>query len=239
MPSKNDTLSANTANQTVQSISLTVRISLLVSQVNGLEYWDDIITENRWMFSAKLENRGSHYNPLLLPAKFCFVEISPGKILWMRILTQQNFSKTKFHFSGCKISPRWQWNFSWLNANSQVHTKFCRIFARAMDKIHQILLSFLLHCTVSTVFHKPHSSLNVNVKINVSTGLEQGVADIQMHLHEWLQQWRQLNWWASLPEERDQLPGWFVNLLSYNIVSDYLLNLRKTWGTGLSVFTMA
>ena len=168
MPLKNDTLSANTANQIVQSISLTVRISLLVIQINGLEYLDDIITENRWMFSAKLENRGSHYNPLLLPAKFSFVKISPGEILWMRIFTQQNFSKTKFHFSGCKISTRWQWNFSWLKANSQVHTKFCRIFARTMDKIHQILLSFLLHSTVSTVFHKPHSSSNVNVKINVS-----------------------------------------------------------------------
>lgn len=238
MPLKNDTLSANTANQIVQSISLTVRISLLVIQINGLEYLDDIITENRWMFSAKSENRGSHYNPLLLPAKFSVVKISSGEILWMRIFTQQNFSKTKFHFSGCKISPRWQWNFSWLNANWQVHTKFCRIFARTMDKIHQILLSFLLHSTVSTVFHKPHSSSNVNVKINVSTCLEQGVADIQMHLHEWLQQWRQLNLWASLPEERDQLPGWFVNLLSYNTVSYYLLNLRKTWGTGSSAFMM-
>ena len=92
MPLKNDTLSANTANQIVQSISLTVRISLLVIQINGLEYLDDIITENRWMFSAKSENRGSHYNPLLLPAKFSFVKISPGKILWMRIFTQQNFS---------------------------------------------------------------------------------------------------------------------------------------------------
>lgn len=47
MPLKNDTLSANTANQIVQSISLTVRISLLVIQINGLEYLDDIITENR------------------------------------------------------------------------------------------------------------------------------------------------------------------------------------------------
>ena len=41
MPLKNDTLSANTANQIVQSISLTVRISLLVIQINGLEYLDD------------------------------------------------------------------------------------------------------------------------------------------------------------------------------------------------------
>ena len=212
---ENYTLSANTANQIVQSISLTVRISLLVIQINGLEYWDDIITENRWMFSAESENRGSHYNPLLLPAKFCFVEILPGEILWMRIFTQQNFSKTKFPFSGCKISPRWQWNFSWLNENSRVLTKFCQILTRTKDKIHQILLSFLLHSTVSTVFHKPYSSIHVKVKINVSTCLEQGVADIQMHIHEWLQQWRHLNWRASLPEERDQLPGWFVNLASF------------------------
>ena len=215
-------------------------------QINGLEFWDNIITENRWIFSAKSENKGSHYNPLPLPVKFCFVEISPGEILWMRIFTMAkfrgcefsprwNFSKTKFHFSGCEISPRWEQNFSWLNENSRVLTKFCWIFMRTKDKIHQISLSFLLHST----FHQPYSSINVNVKINVSTCLEQGVADIQKHLHEWLQQWRQLNWTASLPQERDQLPGWFVNLLSYNTVSDYLLKLRKTWGTGSSAFTMA
>ena len=47
-------------------------------------------------------------------------------------------------------------------------------------QIHQISLSFLLHSTVSTVFHKPYSSINVHVKINLSTCLEQGVADIEM-----------------------------------------------------------
>lgn len=83
-------------------------------QINGLEFWDNIITENRWIFSAKSENKGSHYNPLPLPAKFCFVEISPGEILWMRIFTmvkfrgcefspRWNFSKTKFHFSDAKF----------------------------------------------------------------------------------------------------------------------------------------
>lgn len=97
----------------------------------------------------------------------------------------------------------------------------------SQEQIHQISLSFLLHSTVSTVFHKPYSSINVSVKMNLSTCLEQGVADIEMHLHEWLQQWRQLNLWASLPEERDQLPGWFVNLFLYNTVSDYLLKLRN------------
>ena len=227
MPLKNDTLSTNTANQIVQSISLTVRISLLVIQINGLEYLDDIITENRWMFSAKSENRGSHYNPLLLPAKFSFVKISPGEILWMRIFTQQNFSKTKFHFSGCKISPRWQWNFSWLNANSQVHTKFCRIFARTMDKIHQILLSFLLHSTVSTVFHKPHSSSNVNVKINVSTCLEQGVADIQMHLHEWLQQ---CHWWVS---------GATVVVMSETASINIIFGFSQRWGFHYPIWPIA
>ena len=56
------------------------------------------------------------------------------------------------------------------------------------------VISFSQYCTaVSTVFHKPYSSINVKVKINVSTCLEQGVTDIQMHLHEWLQQWRQVN----------------------------------------------
>lgn len=138
-----------------------------------------------------------------------------GEISWVRISPQRNFSKTKFHLSGCKISPRWLRNFSWLNENSQVLTKFCRIF------------SFLLHSTVSTVFHKPYSSINVHVKMNLSTCLEQGVADIEMHLHEWLKQWRQLNWWASLPQEKDQLPGWFVNLFLYNTVRDYLLKLRN------------
>lgn len=189
------------------------------------------------MFSAKSENRGSHYNPLLLPAKFSFVKISPGEILWMRIFTQQNFSN--------KISLQWMQNFTKMTVKFLLTQrkftgayKILSNFRENNGKNPQILLSFLLHSTVSTVFHKPHSSSNVNVKINVSTCLEQGVADIQMHLHEWLQQWRQLNLWASLPEERDQLPGWFVNLLSYNTVSYYLLNLRKTWGTGSSAFMM-
>ena len=171
--------------------------------------------------------------------KFCGCEFS----LWWNfvgtnfhsneIWAKQNFTleDAKFHHDDR--------NFSWLNENSRVLTKFCQIFARTKDKIHQISLSFLLHSIVSTVFHKPYSSINVNVKINVSTCLEQHVADIQMHFHEWLQQWRELNWRTSLPQKRDQLPGWFVNLLSYNTVSDYLLNLRKTWGTGLSAFTMA
>ena len=71
-----------------------------------------------------------------------------GEISWCEFSPQQNFSKTKFHFSGCEISPRWQQNFSWLNKNSWVLTKLCRIFARTKDKIYQISLSFLLPSTV-------------------------------------------------------------------------------------------
>ena len=235
MPSKNNTLTTITVNKIVWSISLSVRISLLVIQINGLEYWHDIITENRLIFSAKLENKGSHYNPLPLPAKFCFVEILPGEILWMRIFTMVKFR-------GCVFRPNEisaKQNFTWVDA--KFHQDDCEISLDSMkihrclqnfvefsqEQIHQISLSFLLHSTVSTVFHKPYSSINVSVKMNLSTCLEQGVADIEMHLHEWLQQWRQLNWWASLPQEKDQLPGWFLNLFLYNTVRDYLLKLRN------------
>ena len=149
---------------------------------------------------------------------------------------------TMVKFRGCVFRPNEisaKQNFTWVDAKFQqddceisldsmkIHRCLQNFVEFSQEQIHQISLSFLLHSTVSTVFHKPYSSINVSVKMNLSTCLEQGVADIEMHLHEWLQQWRQLNWWASLPQEKDQLPGWFVNLFLYNTVSDYLLKLRN------------
>ena len=72
-------------------------------------------------------------------SKFCVANFSGCEFsLWWnfmcanfcpnKISVKQNFT---FNYSGCEISPRWQRNFSWLNENSQVLTKFCRIFARA------------------------------------------------------------------------------------------------------------
>ena len=166
----------------------------MVIQINGLEYWHDIITENRLIFSAKLENKGSHYNPLPLPAKFCFVKILPGEIFWMRIFSMVKFRGCVFHPN--EISAKQ--NFTWVDA--KFHQDDCEISLDSMkihrclqnfvefsrEQIHQISLSFLLHSTVSTVFHKPYSSINVSVKMNLSTCLEQGVADnrgIKIHVY--------------------------------------------------------
>ena len=110
-------------------------------------------------------------------------------------------------FRGCVFRPNEisaKQNFTWVDAKFQqddceisldsmkIHRCLQNFVEFSQEQIHQISLSFLLHSTVSTVFHKPYSSINVSVKMNLSTCLEQGVADIEMHLHEWLQQWRQL-----------------------------------------------
>ena len=168
--------------------------------------------------------------------KFCGCEFS----LWWNFVaanfhSNEIWAKQNFTLEDAKFHQDDR-NFSWLNENSRVLKKFCQIFPRTKDKIHQISLSFLLHSTISTVFHKPYSSINVNVEINVSTCLEQHVAVIQMHFHEWLQQWRQLNsWWASVPPEFFQVGLWtfFRIILSWSVITCWI------WGTGSSAFTMA
>ena len=80
--------------------------------------------------------------------KFRQSEFSP----W-RSFASANFQKTKFRFSGCEISPRWQRNFVWLNENTPALwrnfvAKFRRIFVRTKNEKHRISFAFLF-CSLS------------------------------------------------------------------------------------------
>ena len=98
-----------------------------------------------WKLSSRLYS--SSVLTLALPAKFRGCEFSLGRY----------FGKTKFRFSWCRISPRWQRNFVWLIENARVESfsaSFCRIFARTKNEIRRDSLSILLHSTVRVLIFR-------------------------------------------------------------------------------------